>query len=72
MAKIDPVLPFYPTLWLQKEVLQRENLQEEQNEPLGCKYLLLCVWKLEVFTQLPQAYHENSWTSMVSYGDYIQ
>ena len=22
-------------------------------EPLGCKYLLLCVSKLEVFTQLP-------------------
>ena len=43
-----------------------------KNEPLGCKYLLLCVSKLEVFTQLPPAYHENSWTSMVSYGDYIQ
>ena len=37
------------------------NLQEVQkNEPLGCKYLLLCVSKLEVFTQLPPAYHENS------------
>ena len=36
------------------------------------KYLLLCVSKLEVFTQLPRAYHENSWTSMVSYRDYIQ
>ena len=55
VAKIDPVSPFYPTLWLQ-----------EVNEPLGCKYLLLWVSKLEVFTQLPQAYHENSWTSMVS------
>ena len=73
MAKIDPVLPFYPTLWLEKEILQRENLQEvQQNEPLGCEYLLLCFSKLEVFTQLPPAYHENSWTSMVSYGDYIQ
>ena len=29
------------------------------NEPLGCKYLLLCVSKLEVFTQLPPAYNEN-------------
>ena len=26
-----------------------------KNEPLGCKYLLLCVSKLEVFTQLPPA-----------------
>ena len=32
----------------------------KKNEPLGCKYLLLCVSKLEVFTQLPPAYHENS------------
>ena len=74
MAKIDPVSPFYPTLWLEKEILQWENLQEVQkkNEPLGCKYLLSCVSKLEVFTQLLPAYHENSWTSMVSCGDYIQ
>ena len=28
-------------------------------EPLGCKYLLLCVSKLEVFTQLPPACYEN-------------
>ena len=38
----------------------------------GCKYLLLCVSKLEVFTQLPPDYHENSWTSMVSYKDFLQ
>ena len=58
---------------MEKEILQWENLQEVQkNEPLGCKYLLLCVSKLEVFTQLSPAYYENSWTSMVSYGDYIQ
>ena len=31
-----------------------------KNEPLGCKYLLLCVSKFEVFTQLPPAYNENS------------
>ena len=31
-----------------------------KNEPLGCKYLLLCLLKLEVFTQLPPAYNENS------------
>ena len=30
-----------------------------KNEPLGCKFLLLCISKLEVFTQLPSAYHEN-------------
>ena len=27
--------------------------------PLGCKYLLLCVSKLEVFTQLPPAYERG-------------
>ena len=66
MAKIDPVSTFYPTLWLKKETFKWEN------EPLDCKYLLLCVSKLEVFTQLPPAYHENSWTSMVSYRDFLQ
>ena len=73
VAKIDPVSPFYPTLWLNKAILQQENLQEVQkNEPLRGKYLLLCVSKLEVFTQLPPAYHENSWTSTVSYRDFLQ
>ena len=62
MAKIDPVSPFYPTLWLKKAALQWDNL-------LGCKYLLLCVLKLEVFTQLLPAYYENCGTSMVSYKD---
>ena len=72
MTKIDPVSPFYPTLLLKKGILQWENLQEVQkNEPLGCKCLLLCVSKLEVFTHLPAAYNENSCTSMVSYRDYI-
>ena len=34
MAKIDPVSPFYPTLWLEKGILQWRNLQEVQkNEP---------------------------------------
>ena len=28
MVKIDPVSPFYPTLWLKKATLQSENLQE--------------------------------------------
>ena len=27
---------------------------------------------MEVTSNLPTAYHENSWTSMVSYRDYIQ
>ena len=48
MAEIDPVSPFYPTLSLEKEILQWENLQEVQkNEPLGCKYLPLGVSKLK-------------------------
>ena len=34
MAKIDPVSPFYPTLWLEKEILQWENLQEVQKTSL--------------------------------------
>ena len=73
MAKIDPVSPFYPTLWLKKPTLQWGNLQKStKKEPLGCKYLLLCVSKLEVFTQLQPAYHENSWTLMVSYRDFLQ
>ena len=73
MGKIDPISPFYPTLWLKKAILQQENLQEVQkNEPLRGEYLLLCVSKLEVFTQLLPAYHENSSTLMVSYRDYIQ
>ena len=28
MAKIDPVSPFYPTLWMEEGILQWENLQE--------------------------------------------
>ena len=40
MAKIDPVSPFYPTLWLEKEILQGENLQEVQKyESLGCNWI---------------------------------
>ena len=71
MAKIDRVPLYYPTLWLEKYILLWKNLQEK-SEPLGCKYLLLCVSKLEVFTQLPPTYHEHFWTSTVSYRDYIQ
>ena len=33
--------------------------------------LLLWVSKLEVSTQIPPAYHENSWTSMVFYKDFL-
>ena len=73
MTKIDPVSTFYPTFWLKKGILQWENLRQVQkSEPLGCPYLLLRVSKLEVFIQLPLAYHENSWTSMVTSRDYIQ
>ena len=32
MAKIDPVSPFYPTLWLEKEILPWKNLQEVQKK----------------------------------------
>ena len=62
----------YPTLWLEKATLQWENPQEVRKTSLDCKYLLLCVSKLEVFTQLLPAYHENPWTSMVSYKDFLQ
>ena len=73
MVKIDPVSPFYLTLFFEKRnFAMRKPTRSTKNEPLGCKYLLLCVSKLEVFTQLTPAYHENSWTSMVSYRDFLQ
>ena len=34
VAKIDPVSPFYPTLWLKKATLQWENPQEVQKMSL--------------------------------------
>ena len=43
-----------------------------KNEPLGFKYLLLFVSKLEVFRQLPPAYLENSGNSMVPCRDFLQ
>ena len=49
MAKIDPVSPFYPTLWLKKQPMGKRT-RSTKNEPLGLKYLLLCVSELEVFT----------------------
>ena len=33
-AKIDPVSPFYPTLWLKKATLQWENPQEVRKTSL--------------------------------------
>ena len=54
MAKIDPVSPFYPTLIEKSNFAMGKPTKSTKNEPLGCKYLLLCVSKLEVFTQLPR------------------
>ena len=34
VAKIDPVSPFYPTLWLKKATLQWENPQEVRKTSL--------------------------------------
>ena len=65
--KIDQVSPFYSTLWLKMGKPTRTT----KNKPLGCRFLHLCVSKLEVFTQLPSAYHENSLSSMVSYRDFF-
>ena len=48
-----------------------KRTRRTKNEPLGCKYLLLCISKLEVFTQLPPAYLENSPTSMMSSKDFL-
>ena len=47
---------------IEKSNFAMENLQEVRKSSLWAvlKYLLLCVSKLEVFTQLPPAYHENS------------
>ena len=63
---------FTPLFDWKKQLCNGKTTKNTKNEPLGCKYLLLCVSKLEVFTQLPPTYHEDSWTSMVSYRDYIQ
>ena len=43
VAKIDLVSPFYPTLWLEKEILQWKNLQEVQKWSNELKFLL--AWK---------------------------
>ena len=52
---------FTPLFHWKKEFCNGKNLEEvQENENLGCKYLLLCVSELEVFTQLLPAYHENS------------
>ena len=76
MAKIDPVSPFYPILWLKKAIFAKgKPTRRTKNEPSGCIYLFMCVSKLEVFTQcrqfIPPAYRENSCTSMVSYRDFL-
>ena len=55
MAKNDPVLPFY--LALLSNFGMAKRTRTPKNEPLGFKYLLLSVLKLEVFTQLLAAYH---------------
>ena len=34
VAKIDPVSPFYPTVWMKKATLQWENLQEVRKTSL--------------------------------------
>ena len=34
VAKIDPVSPFYPTIWMQKATLQWENPQEVRKTSL--------------------------------------
>ena len=61
VAKIDPVSPFYPTIWMKKSnFAMGKPIRSTKNELLGCKYLLLSVSKLKVFTQLPPAYNENS------------
>ena len=70
--KLTPSQLFTPLFDWKKEFCNGKPTRRKKGEPLGCPYLLLWVSKLEVFIQLPPAYHENSWTSMVSYRDYIQ
>ena len=61
VAKIDPVSPFLShSLDEKSNFVMGKLTRSTKNEPLGCKYLLLCVSKLEVFTQLLPAYNENS------------
>ena len=63
MVKIDPVSPFYLTLFFEKRnFAMRKPTRSTKNEPLGCKYLLSFV-RLEigsVYTVIPPAHHENS------------
>ena len=63
---------FTPLFDWKKEFCNGKTYKKYKKEHLGCKYLLLCVSKLEVTSNLPLAYQENSWTRMVSYRDYIQ
>ena len=51
---------FTPLFGCKKQLSNGKPTRSTKNEPLGCKYLLLGVSKLEVFTQLPPAYNENS------------
>ena len=63
-------LPFY--LVLVSNFAMGKPTRSTKNEPWVFKYLLnLCVSKLEVFTRLPPAYHENSGNSMVSCRDFL-
>ena len=51
MAKIDPVSPFYPILWLKKAILQRENLQDIRKTSHWAVNIYLCAfrnWKCEL------------------------
>ena len=45
MAKIDPVSPFYPTLWLKQATLQWENLQKVRKTSLEAVNIYFCAFR---------------------------
>ena len=43
-----------------------------KNEPLGLKYLILCVSELKVFSQLPPAYQEKTLRKFLNFDCVLQ
>ena len=45
VAKSAPVSPFYPTLWMKKATLQRENPQEVRKTSLSAVNIYFCAFR---------------------------
>ena len=71
VALLPWLRPFYLTLWLEKQLCNGETYKKYEKRAFAVQISTLCVSKLEVFTQLPPACNENSWTSMASCRDFL-